>query len=483
MIVLDNLKKKYKGLSVQTKAAFWFAGCSFLQKGISFITVPIFTRMMSTEEYGVYTLYSSWYQILLIFTSLYLFNGVYDNAMSKFSDDRDAFTSSIQGLSITVSLIVFSVYLISNRYWQNILGLSNKYIFLMFAEMIVAPALYFWSGRQRFEYQYKRLVIITLLKSVVNPLLGLIFVFQSSDKAFGRVVSIVVVELVFDATIMVYQFAKGKKFFIKKYWKYGLTLSIPLIPHYLAGMILNQGDRIVIDRLVGKSAVAMYGVAYSIGMLIQIFTNAINNAITPWVYGCLKKKNMAEMQSKINVLLVFVGALVCGLILVCPELVLIFGSTKYSGAIAVVPPVAASVYFIFLYSILSFPEFYYEKTQFLAFASFGAAILNVILNFIFIKKYGFVAAGYTTLVCYIIYSIGHYIVGKKILSQNILGVSMVNEQFTLIISVGVIAVSIVGSFLIPYRFVRYTVIGIIFMIFILNRERVVSVFSDMKKGK
>ena len=483
MALLNKVMKKYNKLSVQTKAAFWFTGCSFLQKGISFITVPIFTRMMSTEEYGVYTLYSSWYQILLIFTSLYLFNGVYDNAMSKFSDDRDAFTSSIQGLSITVSLIIFAVYLISNRYWQNILGLSNKYIFLMFAEMIVAPALYFWSGRQRFEYQYKRLVIITLLKSVVNPILGLIFVFQSSDKAFGRVVSIVVVELAFDATIMVYQFAKGKKFFIKKYWKYGLTLSIPLIPHYLAGMILNQGDRIVIDRLVGKSAVAMYGVAYSIGMLIQIFTNAINSAITPWEYACLKKKDMAEMQSKINVLLVFVGMLVCGLVFVGPELVLIFGSAKYTGAIAVIPPVTASVYFIFLYSVLSFPEFYYEKTQFLAFASFGAAILNVILNYIFIKKYGFVAAGYTTLICYIIYSIGHYIVGKRILSQNIQGASMVNEQFTLIISVGVIVVCIVGDFLIPYRFVRYTVIGIIFMIFILNRERVVSVFSEMTKGK
>ena len=194
MSALDKIKQKYKKLSIQTKAAFWFTGCSFLQKGISFITVPIFTRMMSTEEYGVYTLYSSWYQILLIFTSLYLFNGVYDNAMSKFSNDRDAFTSSIQGLSITVSLVVFAVFLLSNQYWKNILGLSSKYIFLMFAEMIVAPALYFWSGRQRFEYQYKKLVVITLLKSVVNPVLGLIFVFQSSDKAFGRVVSIVVVE-------------------------------------------------------------------------------------------------------------------------------------------------------------------------------------------------------------------------------------------------------------------------------------------------
>ena len=473
MALLNKIMKKYNELSVQTKAAFWFTGCSFLQKGISFITVPIFTRMMSTEEYGVYTLYTSWYQILLIFTSLYLFNGVYDNAMSKFSDDRDAFTSSIQGLSITVSLIVFVVYLISNRSWQNILGLSNKYIFLMFAEMIVAPALYFWSGRQRFEYQYKRLVIITLLKSIVNPILGLIFVFQSSDKAFGRVFSIVVVELVFDATIMVYQFAKGKKFFIKKYWKYGLTLAIPLIPHYLAGMILNQGDRIVIDRLVGKSAVAMYGVAYSIGMLVQIFTNAINSAITPWEYECLKEKNFAEMQSRINFLLVFVG----------PEMVLIFGSAKYTGAIAVIPPVAASAYFIFLYSVLSFPEFYYEKTQFLVFASFGAAILNVILNFIFVKTYGFVAAGYTTLVCYVIYSIGHYIVGKRILSQNISGASMINEKFALIISIGVIAVCVVGNFLIPYRFVRYGMIGIILMIFILNRERVVSAFRDMKKGK
>ena len=84
MAIVDKIMKKYNELSVQTKAAFWFTGCSFLQKGISFITVPIFTRIMATEEYGLYTLYSSWYQILLIFTSLYLFNGVYDNAMSKF---------------------------------------------------------------------------------------------------------------------------------------------------------------------------------------------------------------------------------------------------------------------------------------------------------------------------------------------------------------------------------------------------------------
>lgn len=477
---MKKIIDKYKKLSIQTKAAFWFTGCSFLQKGISFITVPIFTRMMSTEEYGIYTLYTSWYQILLIFTSLYLFNGVYDNAMSKFSDDRDVFTSSIQGLSVTISFIIFAIYLISNRYWQNILGLPNKYIFLMFIEMIVAPALYFWSGRQRFEYQYKKLVCITILKSVMNPIIGLLLVFHSTDRALGRVISIVVVELIFDASIMIYQFAKGKKFFNKKYWKYGITLAVPLIPHYLAGMILNQGDRIVIDRLVGKSAVAMYGIAYSIGMLVQIFTNAISSAITPWMYECLKKKKIQEIHSRINYLLVFVAILVCSLILVCPELVWIFGSEKYANAVSVIPPVAASVYFIFLYSVLSFPEFYFEKTKFLAIASFGAAILNVILNFIFVKRYGFVAAGYTTLVCYILYSIGHYIVGNDVLNKNIKGASIIDERFALLISGGVIAVSIMGSLLTSYRLVRYSIIIFLFIIAMIKRKQIIRFIFEMK---
>ena len=46
-----NITSKYRSLSVQAKAALWFTICSFLQKGISFITVPIFTRLMSTQEY------------------------------------------------------------------------------------------------------------------------------------------------------------------------------------------------------------------------------------------------------------------------------------------------------------------------------------------------------------------------------------------------------------------------------------------------
>ena len=66
--------------------------------------------------------------------------------------------------------------------------------------------------------------------------------------------------------------------------------------------------------------------------------------------------------------------------LISPELVLIFGSPKYREAVYVIPPVAASVFFIFIYNILSMPQFYYEKTQFLMAASMAAAGANVVLN-------------------------------------------------------------------------------------------------------
>ena len=57
------------------------------------------------------------------------------------------------------------------------------------------------------------------------------------------------------------------------------------------------------------------------------------------------------------------------LMLVSPEAIYLFGSSKYADAVYVIPPVAASVYFIFLYSLLSFPQFYFERTAFLMQAS------------------------------------------------------------------------------------------------------------------
>lgn len=457
---------KYENMSVQAKAATWFVLCSFLQKGISFITVPIFTRLLTTEEYGTYSLYISWLQILTIITTFNLSYGVFDNAMSKFEEDRDRYISSMQGLTITLTTIVFVVYLCAIGFWEKALSLTHPFIVLMFIEMYLRPGLSFWSGRQKFEYKYKRLVGVTLSKSLLNPILGIIFVYWHvfADNAFGSILSSIIVDGIFCGAIIAYQFIKGKTFFHKQYWKYGLTLALPMIPHYLSGTILNQGDRIMIERMVDKSSVAFYSVAYSIGMLVQIFTQALNSATTPWFYSRFKTRTVDGIAKKVTGLLLFVAGISICLMTVSPELILIFGSSGYAQGAYVIPPVAASVYFIFLYYIFSLPEFYFEKTKFLFFASLAAAIANIILNYIFIGIFGFVAAGYTTLACYVLYSIGHYLVSQRIIKDNMSGQKLYDMKAVVSISVVLIAYAAFVNFLFNLPIIRYGILiaGLVF---------------------
>ena len=75
----------------------------------------------------------------------------------------------------------------------------------------------------------------------------------------------------------------------------------------------------------------------------------------------------------------------------------ILASSKYQEAVYVVPPIASSIFFIFMYSIYANIEFYFDANKFTAMISMVGAVLNLILNFICIPLFGYIAASYTSL--------------------------------------------------------------------------------------
>ena len=83
--MIKSVLNRYKSFPIQVKASLWFLICSFLQKGISTVTTPIFTRIMNTTEYGQYNVFNSWLSIASIFVSLSLTGGVYAQGLVKFS--------------------------------------------------------------------------------------------------------------------------------------------------------------------------------------------------------------------------------------------------------------------------------------------------------------------------------------------------------------------------------------------------------------
>ena len=96
--MVTKILNKYKEMSVPIKAALWFTVCSFLQRGVSMITTPIFTRMLSTEEYGLYSTYLSWENVLLMVVSLCLYKSIM-NLYIKY-DDQERVLAAICGLEL-----------------------------------------------------------------------------------------------------------------------------------------------------------------------------------------------------------------------------------------------------------------------------------------------------------------------------------------------------------------------------------------------
>lgn len=469
-----SISEKYRGLSPAVRAALWFTICSALQKSVSLLCTPIFTRILTSEEYGVYSVYLSWSSIIQVFATLNLFYGVFNNGMIKFENRKNSFISSMQSLISCLTMSLFIIYIAAHNFWNSIFELPTILVVSMFIDLIFLSAFNLWAAEQRYNYKYKHLVFLTILMSISSPTLGIITILLTDHKAEARILSFVLVEVCFGLVLYVYNYRKGKTFYNREFWRFAILFNLPLIPHYLSLTILNQVDRIMINHMEGAHEAAVYSVAYTVGMFMTIVTSAINNSFVPYSYKSLKREEYKSIGRNANTILAIIGVSCILTMALGPEIIKLFATNEYFDAIWVIPPVAASVYFLFLYPLFSNISFYFEKTKFIMVASCIGAIVNVILNLLFIPIYGYYAAGYTTLACYMLFSFVHYLIHKKTLKQNTDGVKIYNTKIILLMSGFIILSMILISFLYKMTTIRYLFIVSIFTIFFVKRKKIIN---------
>ena len=475
--------EKYKHLPIALKAGLWFAVCNFLQKGISFITIPVFTRIMSTEQYGIYNVYSSWYSIITIFATLNLSYFVFNKGMVKYENDRNTFHVSLQSLSAVLTILLLFIYLLFSSVLNHLVDLTTTMMICMFLQILFEPPILYWTARNRFEYKYRSAVFVTIAISLLNPIVGIVLVKQNNSEsaALVRAISVTIVTVCFGLIILIGVAKRSRTLFSAKYWKYALAFNLPLIPHFLSQTILNQSDRIMIKHFCGASDAAVYSVAYSVGMAFMILSQAIQQSYLPWLYQRLSKKNYTNISKTSSAFLLLMAALNIVVIAFTPEIIKVVGTDDYLPAIWVMPSICGSVYFIFLQNLFANYEYYYEKTRLIAVASIGVALTNLVLNYIFIPVYGFVAAGYTTLFCYVLHAIVHYFVMVYVCHNRGLRISnLFDVKFMLMISVLFIVGVIVMMVLYEHSLFRYAIIIVILSTLVFNRRKVLNVISGLR---
>ena len=476
---IGNIKNKYESLPVQVKASFWFLICSFLQKGISMITTPIFTRIMSTSDYGQYGVFNSWYGIITIIVALSLTGGVHTQGLVKYDKERSLFSSTLQGLTTTLVGFWLIVYLLFHNFWNNLFSLTTVQMIAMFVIIWTTAVFGFWANEQRVTYSYKILVTVTLISSVLKPTIEIILVLNSDDKATARILGWVIADIITFSWMFFAQMKRGKVYFSKRFWLYALGFNIPLVPHYLSQTVLNSADRIMIQRMVGDSQAGIYNLAYSLSLIMTLFNTALMQTLSPWIYQKIKDKKYNDIAPIAYTTLIIIAAVNLLLILLAPEAVAIFAPESYHEAIWVIPPVAMSVFFMYSYDLFAKFAFYHEKTKAIMMASMLGALLNVVLNYVFIKQCGYIAAGYTTLVCFIAYSVAHYIFMRKVCRECCDGVYPYDTKKIFVIAVPFLIAGFVFMATYNYPLIRYGLVGVAVVIAVIMRNKIIAVLKTI----
>lgn len=480
---VKSIKEKYDAFSLPIKASIWYTICNVVNKGISLLSTPIFTRIMTEEQYGTFSIFQSWFSILIIFTSLNVFLGGYQKGLILYQNDIPRFTSSQLGLTTVITSVAFVLYIIDVPFWTRVFELPLILMLAMFIELLLMPALELWSSQQRFDYKYKKYVVLTMAMSVISVLGGAFAVLNTSYKIEARVFSDVMAKAVFSGILFVMIFFIGKCFYSKEYWKYSIRFNLPLIPHYLSNYVLNQSDRVMIGRMVGNSQAAYYSVAYTISTVMVLITNAINSSLTPYIYKSIINAKKEKIKEVTRPLILLVAGLSVITMIFAPEVIRIFAGQKYMDAMYVIPPVAASVFFIFLYSLFSTIEYYYQKTGFIAVATCICAVLNLVLNYICIKIYGYYAAGYTTLICYIGLALLHYIFYKQVLKEEQICNDLYDIKWIILLSVVVVAIMILMAMTYEQLWIRYSLVLIGTGIVLTRRKEIIKILLILRERK
>lgn len=445
------MKFKIKNnMSIQMKASIALMITQLVQKGLQIITAPIYTRLLSTYEYGQVSLFFSWYEIMVIFTGLCLSKGVFNNGMIEFKNERDEFTLSMYMLTLISSGIVGTTVILICKYIFNFMNLPLNLIIYMFFLLAFEAGLSLWTVKQRFEYKWKATTIATLLIAFVSPLFGILCIYLfSNEKIYGRIYGERSVFFVAYIIVNIYLFKKTKFKVDMKYWKFALLFNLPLIPHYLSLNILNHMDQIMIVTFVGSSAAGIYSVAYSGASAIKIFWQSINASLIPWTYEKCEKEDFQRIREVIEILILGFAIICISFMFLAPEAMKLLAPSTYYEGIYIIPSVVAGVFFSALYYIFANIVYYYKKPKYVMIGSIVSAISNIILNTIFIPVFGYIAAGYTTMVSYILQVIIDYFAMKHIVKKKIY-----NMHFIVKLSFAIIMTGIMLSFVYEYTAVR-----------------------------
>lgn len=428
-------------------AGIWYTVGNMLIKGINFLSLPLFSRLLNTEEFGIYNVFVSYEAILYVIIGMAIHSSI-RSANIKFKGNINEYTSSVSIIYLANAMIMLFIALIFNKQLSKLLAFDKLIIVLLIFYSLGSALLSLYNNYISLEYSYKKYLLVSFLNSVGNVCISLVLILTIFKKKrdIGRIVGATSTICILAFFILCIMYKKAKPKINKSYWKFAVKYSIPIVPHGISQVLLAQFDRIMIRSIVGNAAAGIYSLAGNIMLILTIITDSISTAWSTWFYDQISENRIESINKRAKQLSFFFVVLTVGLLTISPELIIILGGKEYSAGQYVAIPMIVDAFILFIYNIIVSSEYYKNKTTYIMLGTMVAMVINLITNYVFISKYGFIAAAYTTLFSYMCYLILHIVISHKVVGFFVLELKFFLMELVIIILTAIFDLLFIRTF-------------------------------------
>lgn len=374
---------------------------TLINASIPFLLLPILTRHLTPEEYGVIAVFQVWCSLLAVVCGL----NTYGAATRKHYDYDEPDKYMGDYISACVVILVISSLLVTVLMLpflgplSGALGLSRGWILagILYAvgNFVVQLRLRQWQVRKK-PVKYGQFQIS---QSILNAGLSLSLVVVVAIGVDGRLIGITSAMLLFGGVGALLLWRDN---LLRFSWqpaliKDALSFSVPLLPHFVGSFLLLTVDRAVISSLLGLEAAGHYMVAVQLALALDLLLQSIHKAYVPWLFERIKRDNSEEKRQIIKgSYIYFVALIVIALLafLVGKPVLIFIAGASYAPAGEVIGWLVLAQAVRGMYYVVSSYLMYAKKTQQISWITIVSGAINIVLLLILLKAYGLVGAAW-----------------------------------------------------------------------------------------
>lgn len=411
---------------------------------LAFLSLPVMTRLLSPSDYGVLSVFTGYQGVFVALLTLNCYVALGRYFYEKKDDFKQFFGANLIFILLLLSL-AFVFFLLFQNEAARLLGLPANTI------LFIVPAVLIYIAGSWFEQIYvpqkqsRKIAVRNVIRAYGIFALSIVFILlMDSEKYLGQIYATIIIGGLF----FIYYFFDLKSYlkfaFQFKHITYIMHYSVPLLPYALSGVILAQFDRIMINSYLGSTPAGLYAFAAVIGSMLAIVSSSLFQAWNPDYFKHMDEKNYDGLNYDAKRIFRIIVTAALLLIVFSREVGVMLGSKDFYDALPVIPVIVVGYVFNSVFAFYGWNIEYEKKNIYLSLTVLLAGALNIILNVIFIPRFGYFAAAYTTAVSYIAMALFAWCTGKFILKIYCVPLRL------LLIPLAIIAPFVTGYYLLSF---------------------------------